>query len=75
MGAAIVDQPETTIALAAPGWLVLAFAALAVGRYLTADIEYVARLEMIQLLIYAFVFFAIVNNLYRQESVQSSVSR
>jgi len=52
------------------GWAVLAFAALAIGRYLTADIEYVARLEMIQMLIYAFLFFAIVNNLYRQESVQ-----
>jgi O-antigen ligase len=52
------------------GWVVLAFAALAVGRYLTADIEYVARLEMIQVLMYAFLFFAIVNNLYRQESLQ-----
>jgi O-antigen ligase len=52
------------------GWVVLAFAACAIGRYLTADIEYVARLEMIQVLMYAFLFFAIVNNLYRQESVQ-----
>lgn len=52
------------------GWVVLAFAACAIGRYLTADIEYVARLEMIQVLMYAFVFFAVVNNLYRQESVQ-----
>jgi len=51
-------------------WVVLAFAACAIGRYLTADIEYVARLEMIQVLMYAFVFFAVVNNLYRQESVQ-----
>jgi O-antigen ligase len=52
------------------GWVVLAFAALAIGRYLTADIEYVARLEMIQVLMYAFLFFVIVNNLYRQESAQ-----
>jgi O-antigen ligase len=51
------------------GWAVLAFAVLAIGRYRTADIEYVARLEMIQVLMYAFLFFAIVNNLYRQESV------
>ena len=29
-------------------WVVLAFAIYAVARYLTADIEYVARLEMIQ---------------------------
>ena len=52
------------------GWVVLAFAVYAIGRYLTADIEYVARLEMIQVLLYAFLFFAIVNNLYRQESAQ-----
>jgi O-antigen ligase len=51
-------------------WVVLAFAALAIGRYLTADIEYVARQEMIQVLMYAFLFFAIVNNLYRQDPVQ-----
>ena len=52
------------------GWVVLAFVTLAIGRYLTADIEYVARQEMIQVLMYAFLFFVIVNNLYRQESVQ-----
>ena len=51
-------------------WAVLAFALYAVARYLTADIEYVARQEMIQVLVYAFLFFAIVNNLYRQESAQ-----
>ena len=52
------------------GWAVLAFALYAVARYLTADIEYVARQEMIQVVIYAFLFFAIVNNLYRQETAQ-----
>jgi len=52
------------------GWVVLAFAALSLGRYLTADIEYVARQEMIQVLLYAFLFFIILNNLYRQESAQ-----
>jgi O-antigen ligase len=51
-------------------WVVLAFAIYAVARYLTADIEYVARQEMIQVLMYAFLFFAIVNNLYRQEYAQ-----
>lgn len=51
-------------------WAVLAFAIYAVARYLTADIEYVARQEMIQVLMYAFLFFAIVNNLYRQEFSQ-----
>ena len=51
-------------------WAVLAFAMYAIARYLTADIEYVARQEMIQVLVYAFLFFAIVNNLYRQEFSQ-----
>jgi O-antigen ligase len=52
------------------GWVVLAFMALAVGRYLTADIEYVARQEMIQMLLYGFLFLVVVNNLYRQETAQ-----
>ncbi|HTA94637.1 MAG TPA: hypothetical protein VK769_00790, partial [Verrucomicrobiae bacterium] len=51
-------------------WVVLAFTIYAVARYLTADIEYVARQEMIQVLVCAFLFFAIVNNLYRQEFSQ-----
>jgi O-antigen ligase len=51
-------------------WAVLAFTIYAVVRYLTADIEYVARQELIQVLVCAFLFFAIVNNLYRQEAAQ-----
>jgi O-antigen ligase len=51
-------------------WAVVAFTVYAVARYLTADIEYVARLEMIRVLVYAFLFFAILNNLPRQESMQ-----
>lgn len=51
-------------------WVVLAFSVYAIGRYLTADIEYVARLQMIQVLMYAFLFFVVINNLDRQESPQ-----
>lgn len=51
-------------------WAVIAFAVYAVLRYLTAQIEYVARLEMLQVLLYAFLFLVIVNNLHRQESAQ-----
>jgi O-antigen ligase len=51
-------------------WVVLAFVSYAVARYFTADIEYVARQELIQVLVCAFLFFAIVNNLYRQEFSQ-----
>ncbi len=48
-------------------WAVAAFALYALGRYFTADIEYVARQEMIQVLLFAFLFFAVVNNLHGQD--------
>lgn len=51
-------------------WAVLAFLGYAVGRYFTADIEYVARLELIQVVVYSLLFLAIVNNLHRQEYSQ-----
>jgi O-antigen ligase len=51
-------------------WAVVAFAVYAVIRYLFAEIEYIARGEMIQVVMYAFLFLAIVNNLHRQESAQ-----
>src|SRR5438552_222427 len=51
-------------------WAVLAFAVYAVIRYFTADIEYVARQELLRILTYAFLFLAIVNNLHRKEHVQ-----
>ena len=43
-------------------WAVLAFVAYATVRYLQSDVEYVARLELIKILTYAFLFFAILNN-------------
>ncbi len=52
-------------------WAVVAFSAYAIGRYLTADIEYVARQELIRVLVYAFLFLAILNNLRRQEAIQA----
>lgn len=51
-------------------WAVLAFTAYAVGRYLTADIEYVARQELLRVVVYAALFLIFVNNLHRQETVQ-----
>src|SRR6266508_4584603 len=51
-------------------WLVIAFTAYAIGRYLTCDIEYAGRKELIRILVYAFLFFAILNNLHRQETTQ-----
>ena len=51
-------------------WAVAAFALYALGRYRSADIEYVARQELVHVLVYAFLFLAILNNLYRQETTQ-----
>jgi O-antigen ligase len=54
-------------------WGVLAFVAYAGYRYATADIEYVARLECIRVLTYAALFFAVLNNLHRQENSRTIV--
>jgi O-antigen ligase len=51
-------------------WAVVVFALYAIVRYHFSEIEYVARGEMIEVLMYAFLFLAIVNNLHRQESAQ-----
>jgi O-antigen ligase len=51
-------------------WAVVAFVLYAVIRYFFSEIEYAARGEMIEVLMYAFLFLAIVNNLHRQESAQ-----
>lgn len=51
-------------------WAVLAFAGYAVGRYLTCDVEYVGRQELLRVLVYAALFFLVLNNLHRQESTQ-----
>ncbi len=51
-------------------WAALAFLVYAIGRYFLADIEYVGRQELIHILVYGFLFFAILNNLHGQESVQ-----
>jgi O-antigen ligase len=52
------------------GWAVLAFAGYAIWRYTGAGVEYDARLELLQVLFYAVVFFAVLDNLTRQESIQ-----
>ena len=51
-------------------WAVLAFLGYAIVRYRLAPIEYAARLELIKVLTYSLLFFALVNNLNRQESTQ-----
>ncbi|MBI4663799.1 MAG: O-antigen ligase family protein [Verrucomicrobia bacterium] len=51
-------------------WCVVAFTGYAILRYQTAEIEYVARVELVRVLAYALLFFAVLNNLHRQETTQ-----
>ena len=51
-------------------WAVVLFMLYAVVRYRTADIEYVARQEMIKVLVYGFIFLAVLHNLHKQETTQ-----
>lgn len=52
------------------GWAVLAFTGYAIWRYTWVDIEYAARLELLQIILYAVLFFAVLDNLTRAESIQ-----
>lgn len=54
-------------------WAVLAFALYAAVRYATADVEYVARQEVLRVLVYAVLFFAISSNLSRQRHEKAIV--
>jgi O-antigen ligase len=53
------------------GWLVIGFTLYAIFRYRAADIEYVARQELLHVLVYCFLFLAVLNNLHRQERMQA----
>lgn len=44
-------------------WAVLAFAAYAIIRYRQADVEYAARQELVRIIVYALLFFVVLNNL------------
>src|ERR1035437_5984229 len=52
-------------------WAVAAFVSYAVVRYFTADIEYVARQELIRILLYEFLFLAVASNLYSQDATET----
>ncbi|MBP7827391.1 MAG: O-antigen ligase family protein [Verrucomicrobia bacterium] len=52
-------------------WAVLAFTLYGIGRYWMADVEYVARQELLRILVYAFLFFATLNNLHSQEAMRT----
>ena len=62
-------NPKSNLLWPPLSWAVMAFMVYAVARYFTADIEYVARLEVIQVLLFGFLFLAVVNNLHGQEEI------
>src|ERR1044071_5280052 len=51
-------------------WAVAAFVLYAIIRYRVADIEYVARQELIRIVVYAALFFVISNNLVGRDRSQ-----
>src|SRR5262245_45864497 len=51
-------------------WWVMLFVSYAIARYQFADVEYAARQELIRVLVYGLLFFIILNNCFRQESIQ-----
>jgi O-antigen ligase len=51
-------------------WAIIPFVAYAIWRWQTADIHFVAREEVTQIILGALLFILIVNNLYGQEAVR-----
>jgi O-antigen ligase len=50
-------------------WAVFIFVLYALVRCRLVQIEYIARLELIQVIVYASLFFIIINNFHRREAV------
>jgi O-antigen ligase len=65
--------PKYRFLMPPTAWAVLPFVAYAVWRYRTADIEYLARQELIQVLMAAVIFLSIVNNLFGQKELRVMV--
>jgi O-antigen ligase len=59
----LMVSPEPKIFTPAIFWLAVTFAAYAVARYWTADLEYVARKELLWVLTYLVIFFLALNHL------------
>jgi len=63
-----VINPELKLVWPAVCWPVLAFLAYAAARSLTAEVEFLARQELIKVLIYGGLFFAVLNNLRHERA-------
>lgn len=54
-------------------WAVLLFVGYVFYRYAGSGVEYVARGEMLRVLVYAFIFFTVLDHLHGQEEMQTLV--
>ncbi len=63
-------SPEHRVLFPPICYAVLAFVGYAVWCYTRAPIEYIARQELLRILVYAGIFFVFLNNLHRQEVTQ-----
>ncbi len=70
-GARLWLNPKPKLLWPPLAWVVVMFTVYAVARYFTSDIEYVARAEVIQVLLFALVFFVVVNSLHGQDEAQT----
>lgn len=63
-------SPEHRVLFPPICYAVLAFVGYAAWRYTQAPIEYIARQELLRILVYAGIFFVFLNNLHRQDATQ-----
>ncbi len=66
-GARLWLNPKPKLLWPPLAWVVVAFAVYALARYVTADIELVARAEVIQVVLFALLFLVILSNLHSQD--------
>ena len=69
-GARLWLNPKPKLLWPPLAWVVVAFTSYAIARYFTADIELVARAEVLQVLLFALVFLVILSNLQSQWDAQ-----
>ena len=69
-GARLGLNPKPKLLWPPVAWVVVAFTIYAVARYFTADIEIVARAEVIQVVLFALVFLVILSNLHSKQDAQ-----
>jgi len=70
-GARLWLNPKPKLLWPPLAWMVVAFAGYAIARYFTADIELVARAEVIQVVLFALVFLIILSNLHNQDDAHT----